>query len=358
MSFIQSFKAISAKINSIAKDMDEKVDTFADEVLSIITDYDEDFFSRAANDADEDKANMKSAIKKLFDMFKPEEKKKSVNGFIVYCNENREDCIRNNAGKKPTEITSILGQQWKALDKDEQSEYNAKAKSVKPLTDEEKKAKNRARSSSRKPAAEKVKCEFDDCDKTVKEPKPHTDGKCYCYNHFKKVLTEEKKASIVKCSHESKDGKKCSSEAIDGTWCARHLKKDSSPKVSPKASPKASPKSEKEEKPEKKSVSKKSEKEEAPASPQGTTCDYKTVVKINQDNEYWSCKSITLQGKRFRFHKQSGLVLEMEKPILKGTYINKEFKHFKDMDAKIKKWAIKCGIEEEEVEMELDSDEE
>ena len=62
-----------------------------------VLDYDSEFFSRGDNE-DEDKANMKSAIKKLFDMFKQEEKK----------------------------------------------------------------AKNRSRSSSKKPAAEKVKCDFED----------------------------------------------------------------------------------------------------------------------------------------------------------------------------------------------------
>ena len=308
MSFIQSFKAISAKINSIAKDMDEKVDTFAEEVLSIIVDYDEDFFSRAANDVDEDKANMKSAIKKLFDMFKPDEKKKSVNGYIVYCNENREECVRNNAGKKPTEITTILGQQWKALDKEEQKVYNDKAKSVKPLTDDEKKEK----------AAEKRK--------EKKSEKPE-----------KKVEKKDTKKKEDKKSESKKEEKK-------------EEKKDSKKKEEKKEVKKDSKK--KEEKEEKKSS--------PPASPQSTSCDYKTVVKYNEDPEFWACKSITMEGKRNRIHKQSGLVLDMEKPILLGSYINKEFKNVNEMDAKIKKWAIKCGIEEkveeEDIEMDLESE--
>ena len=48
MSFLSTLKTVSNKINAIAKAMDEKVDTFADQVLALVEDYDADFFANAS----------------------------------------------------------------------------------------------------------------------------------------------------------------------------------------------------------------------------------------------------------------------------------------------------------------------
>ena len=185
--FSSALKAAVSKINSIVSDMDEKVDTFADQVLDIFVDYEENIFKN-----DEDKADMKQKIIGLFEMFQPEKRAPSVSGYNVFCKEQRDAVKAKNPSLSASEILGALGAEWKALDKDEKEEWNAKAKLAKPMTTEEKSAK---RSASRKPAEkkEKVKCQFDGCDKCPKEPKEHTDGKVYCSKHLDKVILAEAK---------------------------------------------------------------------------------------------------------------------------------------------------------------------
>ena len=99
MSFLLSLKAVSNKINSIAKAMDEKVDTFSDNVLAIVEEFDSDFFTREKDDdlAEKTRVDMKQAIKNLFTMFEPEDKKpKNINGYILFTKEHREECSKNN----------------------------------------------------------------------------------------------------------------------------------------------------------------------------------------------------------------------------------------------------------------------
>ena len=129
--FASALKAAVTKINNIASEMDKKVDIFVDEVISKMVEYDEEYFTRGGNE-ETDKDAMKESIKGLFKMFQPE-KKRSYSGYILYCQEERANIKEKNPDLSPSEITSALGAQWKALDTNEKAEYNAKAKSMKPI---------------------------------------------------------------------------------------------------------------------------------------------------------------------------------------------------------------------------------
>ena len=373
MSFVSSLKTITNKINSIAKGMDEKVETFADSVLSIVEHYDQDFFANA-KDAEKDRVDMKAAIIKLFDMFQPENKPKNINGYILFTKEQRGECAKRNPTMSPTQLTSALSQEWKALDQSERDEYNTRAKSVAPQSEEEKKAK---RSSSKKPSKPQVTCDYSGCDKVVKNPTQHTDGCTYCATHFKKVVSDEKKAITPKCQHTSKDDKKCTSDAVNGEWCTRHMKK-SSPAVAPVAEPVAEKKEKsakdsvkeklaaaekKMEEAKAKAASPKSSPVSAPASPSTSKFNFKTEspVKITEDPEYWICVGIKFDGvNKSRLHKKTGLVLKLSEDVLEGTFINGKATKLDDLSDDTKAWARKCGItvEEDDEDMDMELDEE
>ena len=129
--FASALKAAVTKINNIASEMDKKIDIFVDEVISKMVEYDEEYFTRGGNE-ETDKDAMKESIKGLFKMFQPE-KKRSYSGYILYCQEERANIKEKNPELSPSEITSALGAKWKALDANEKAEYNAKAKSMKPI---------------------------------------------------------------------------------------------------------------------------------------------------------------------------------------------------------------------------------
>ncbi len=386
MSFLSTLKTVSNKINSIAKAMDDKVENFADEVIGLIIDYNEDFFAMS-DDGEKDRADMKAAIIKLFGMFQPEDKKpKNINGYILFTKEQRDACMRRNLGVSPTDLTKALSVEWKALEQSERDDYNTRAKSVAPQTEEEKKAK---RSSSKKPSKPQVTCEFSGCDKVVKNPTQHTDGCTYCATHFKKVVADEKKAATPKCHHVGKEGKECTSDAVNGEWCTRHMKK-SSPSVSPVVAPVA----EKEEKKAaNKSVSKKSEKPEkeeksakdsvkeklaaaekkmaeakAKASPSTASTSspiakgfsFKTTVpvSITEKPEWWICKGIKLEGEKQRLHKETGLVLHLTENNLLGSFVDGKFTKADDMFQEQIAWAKQCGLTVNEGEEDIELDEE
>jgi hypothetical protein len=392
MSFVSALKTITNKINSIAKEMDKKCETFADEVLSIVESYDADFF---ANSPDADRVDMKASIIKLFDMFQADDKKpKNINGYILFTKEQREACAKRNPDMSPTQLTSALSVEWKALDQSERDDYNTRAKSVAPQTEEEKRAK---RSSSKKPSKPQVTCDYSGCDKVVKNPTQHTDGCTYCATHFKKVVSDEKKAATPKCQHVGKDDKKCVSDAVNGEWCTRHMKK-SSPVVAPVAEPLAklgavnSEVAEKKAADKNKSVSKKAEEKpksdkkssveeklaaaekkmdeakakasspaSAPASP-ASKFNFKTEspVKTTEDPEYWICVGIKFDGvNKSRLHKKTGLVLKLGEDVLEGTFINGKATKLDALSDDTKTWARKCGItveDDEDMDMELDEE--
>ena len=145
MSFVSALKTITNKINSMAKAMDSKVDTFSDSVLSLIEETNSEFFDET------DREEFKNKIKSLFSMFDQEDKKpKKINGYILFSQENRETCGVNNPGITPTELTKKLGAEWQNLNSEEKQSYTERAKDVKPQTKEEKKAK---RAASKSPLA-------------------------------------------------------------------------------------------------------------------------------------------------------------------------------------------------------------
>uniref|UniRef100_A0A6C0DL45 HMG box domain-containing protein n=1 Tax=viral metagenome TaxID=1070528 RepID=A0A6C0DL45_9ZZZZ len=171
--FASALKAAVTKINNIASEMDKKVDIFVDEVITKMVEYDEEYFTRGGNE-ETDKDAMKESIKGLFKMFQPE-KKRSYSGYILYCKEERNNIKEKNPELSPPEITSALGAQWNALDVNEKAEYNAKAKSMKPIEAPKTKAvskkKEEKKAVSKKKEEPKKKEEKEKVSKKKEEPK-------------------------------------------------------------------------------------------------------------------------------------------------------------------------------------------
>ncbi len=369
MSFLLNIKSYTSKLNSVAKAMDDKVEEYVNEAIDKLVEYDEEIFTRGGNE-EADKLDMKETLKKLFSLFDVQPKKKSINGYIFFTKENREDCSKRNPGMSPTQVTSALSQEWKALEQTERDEWNLRAKSVAPQTEEEKRAK---RSSSKKPSSSKPKvtCDYSGCDKAVKNPTQHTDGCVYCATHFKKVVSDEKKAATPKCQHTDKEGKECKSDALNGEWCSRHMKKPSSEKEDKNSRNEVAQSAAKSvsKKPEsKKSPSQKPS--EAPKTPALSSATDKfnfkreAPVNISENPEWWTCKAIKLDGvNKNRYHLKTGLVLELSETKLVGTYINSKPVFLQDVSEEVKEWCRKSGIdvgEEEDIELdeELESEDE
>ena len=324
--FASALKSAITKINNITSEMDKKVNDFVDEVISKIVDYDEEYFTRGGNE-ETDREDMKASIKDLFKMFQPE-KKKSYSGYILYCQEERNNIKERNPDLNPAQITSALGAQWKALDADEKAEYNLKAKSMKPMTDEEKAEKKaEKRASSKKPA---VKDE-DKANKKAPSKKTGAGNK------------EEDKAS-KKAPSTKKEDKKTEDKANKKAPSKKTEKTDGSSTV--KKSPMKSPKTEA------------GEKKDFEFS--GEPTPIMSFKKINLDEN--------TEGKRWRYDENTGLCFEMDNDKLIARYTKDgDLTWVKDLPEKIKTWARKAGysvgddedeIEDIEVDEELSSDEE
>lgn len=332
--FASALKAAVSKINSITSEMDKKVDIFVDEVISKIVDYDEEYFTRGGNE-ETDREDMKASIKDLFKMFQPE-KKKSYSGYILYCQEERNNIKGRNPELNPAQVTSALGAQWKALDADEKAEYNLKAKSMKPMTDEEKAEKKaEKRASSKKP-----------------------------------VVKDEDKANKKAPSKKTEAGKK---EEVDkGAEADKASKKAPSTKKEDKANKKApSKKTEAKESSEKKTDGSSTVKKSPMKSPK-TEAKKKDFDFSAEPTPIMSFKRINLddntEGKRWRYDPETGLCFEMDKDELVARYTKDgDLTWVKDLPEKIKNWAKKAGysvgdeedeIEDIQVDEELSSDEE
>lgn len=307
--FASALKAAVTKINSITSEMDKKVDVFVDEVISKIVDYDEEYFTRCGNE-ETDREDMKASIKDIFKMFQPE-KKKSYSGYILYCQEERNNIKERNPELNPAQITSALGAQWKALDSDEKAEYNLKAKVMKPMTDEEKAEKKaEKRASSKKPVVRDEEKANKKAPSTKKEDKSSKESKA------------DKKAPSKKTEEVKK---------TDGS---------STVKKSPMKSPKTEPKN-----------------KDFDFSTEPTPI--MSFKKINLDEN--------TEGKRWRYDPETGLCFEMNEDVLVARYTKDgDLTWVKDLPEKIKNWAKKAGysIGDEEDEIpdieidELSSDEE
>jgi len=388
--FYESLKSVAAKINSIAKEMDKKTNDFAEAVIAVFVDYDEEIFTRNGNEGD--RADIKQSIINLFSTFAPEKKDKKLTGYNLYCQEARADLVERNPNIKAADVMAALGAEWKALDESEKKEWNTKAAEKSPATEEEKAAK---KSKSKKSSAPKKTCDYAGCTKVVKDPSQHSDGCVYCASCLKKVVVAEKKATTPKCQHLDKEGEQCKANAINGEWCSKHMKK-SSPSVKPVAEPKKVEKEEKKvnksesKKPEKKSESKKSEKKESikdelkskvsavekkieeakkkASSPAAKPVakpvakksgfDFSTEEPVDKDDEkFWEFKNAKAGKEEIRINKRTGLVFKRHSDELFGLNKDGEMIDLENVDEEVKEWARRCGWgKEEDDEIEMDDD--
>lgn len=363
--FANALKAAVSKINSIVSDMDEKVDTFADQVIEVFVDYEENLFRN-----DKDKADIKQKIVSLFEMFQPEKRAPSVSGYNIFCKEQREAVKAKNPELSASAILGALGAEWKALEKDEKEEWNAKAKLANPMSAEEKSAK---RSASRKPAEkkEKVKCAYDNCEKCPKEPKEHTDGKVYCAKHLDKVILAEAKTPKTSPKTEAKPEPKSTKKSVS---------KKTEEKVEKKVEVSAK---EKLEKKLAEANEKLKAKTDAVSSPKPITVSPKTAAKpattikkttfdftsapkpIGENIDFWATKRFNLNkntdGKKWRYNKETGLCFEDNEDFtLAATFIDGAVAWLDEIPEEVKEWARKSGCEvpaeDEDMDIELDGE--
>jgi hypothetical protein len=350
--FASALKSAITKINNITSEMDKKVDLFVDEVISKIVDYDEEYFTRGGNE-ETDRDDMKASIKDLFKMFQPE-KKKSYSGYILYCQEERSNIKERNPDLNPAQITSALGAQWKALDADEKAEYNLKAKSMKPMTDEEKAEKKaEKRASSKKPVVSGASGPVRDDD-----TEPKVSDKASKKAPSKKEEKKEDKASKKAPSTKKEEKKEDKASKKAPSTKKEEKKTDGSSTV--KKSPMKSPKTE--------------AGNPVPGSgnPVLGAGKKKDFDFSGEPTPIMSFKKINLddntEGKRWRYDENTGLCFEMNEDVLVARYIKDggDLTWVKDLPEKIKTWARKAGysvgdedeIEDIELEGELSSDEE
>jgi len=367
--FSSALKAAVSKINSIVSDMDGKVDTFADQVLDIFVDYEENLFK-----CDEDKADIKQKIVGLFEMFQPEKRAASVSGYNIFCKEQREAVKAKNPELSASAILGALGAEWKALDKDEKEEWNAKAKLANPMSAEEKSAK---RSASRKPAKgasagekkEKVKCAYDGCDKCPKEPKQHTDGNVYCAKHLDKVILSEAKSPKTSPKTEAKPepksnknksvSKKTEVEKKTEVSAKEKLEKkleEANKKLAEKTSAVSAPKPI--------TVSTKTSAKPAAATIKKTTFDFTSEPKtIGENLNFWATKRVKLDktsDKKWRYNAATGLCFEDNDDFtLAATYVDGAIAWLDAIPEEVKEWARNSGCNvpsDEDDDIELDGE--
>jgi hypothetical protein len=367
--FSSALKAAVSKINSIVSEMDKKVDTFADQVLDIFVDYEENLFRN-----DEDKADIKQKIVGLFEMFQPEKRAPSVSGYNVFCKEQRDTVKARNPELSASEILGALGAEWKALDKDEKETWNAKAKLANPMSAEEKSAK---RSASRKPAEkkEKVKCAYDGCDKCPKEPKQHTDGKIYCAKHLDKVILAEAKSPKTEAKPEPKTNKnKSVSKKTEVEKKTEKVEKktevsakDKLEKKLAEANKKLAEKTFAVSSPKPITVSPKTSAKPAAATIKKTTFDFTSEPKpIGENRDFWGTKRVKLDktsDKKWRYHAATGLCFEDNDDFtLAATYVDGAVAWLNEIPEEAKEWARKsdCKVpaddDDEDDDIELDGE--
>lgn len=339
--FASALKAVVTKINNLTTDMDKKVDVFVDQVISKIVYYDEEYFTRGGNE-ENDREDMKASIKDLFKMFQPE-KKKSYSGYILYCQEQRNNVKENNPELNPAQVTSALGAQWKALDADEKAEYNLKAKSMKPMTDEEKAQKKvEKKSSSKKPVVR-------DEDKASK--KAPSKGAVRKANGAKGDKAGEAGNPVPGAGKKTEDkaSKKAPSKKTEDKTNTKKPEEngangDKKTDGTIKKSPMKSPKTEE------------GKKKDFDFSAEPTPIVSFKRINLDENTE----------GKRWRYDPNTGLCFEMDKDVLVARYKDDVLTWVKDLPEKIKTWAKKAGysadddeeIEDIQVDEELSSDEE
>lgn len=362
--------------------MDEKVDTFADQVIQVFSQYasekcETELFPAEEDGVENDKAELKQKIVSLFEMFQPEKRASSVSGYNIFCKEQREAIKEKNPKLSASEILGALGAEWKALNKEEKEEWNARAKLAKPMTSEEKSAK---RSSSRKPAGaekkEKVKCQYDGCETCPKEPKEHDDGKIYCAKHLDKVIIAEKKSPKTTPKKSPKTEEKSEKKSVSKkTERAGAKGGEAVEKVELSAKEKLEKKLEEANKKlAEKTKEVKSSKPIAVSAPKNTTktatnkkstFDFTSEPKpIGENIDFWACKRVNLNkntdGKKWRYNSATGLCFEDNDDfILAATWIDGAVAWLDEIPEEVKEWAKNSGCnlpENDEDDIELDGE--
>jgi hypothetical protein len=320
MSFLSVFKAVSAQLNKAAKTLDDKIDTFASSVSDeIISSFDLD---------DEHKNEIIEIIKGKFSILFENEKRKTSNGFMVFCNEKRKEVSElekeKNPNIKPTEISKVLGAMWKELSQEDRNHYNSIASDKKDKPEEKK-----------EPVKEvKEVCQFDGCTKVLKNKVEH-EGKFYCAIHYKKAITDDKKSKVIKCNHVKKDGVKCTANAIDGNWCGKHLKKTPRENMSGREVVSDTDRSHES-----------NEKKEPIKYDEGVNELPVKDINDEENDDFWVFKRIKIEGEKCRLHQLSNIVLHITENVFLGYNEDGEFmSNLNDIKPHIIEWVKKCGIE-------------
>jgi uncharacterized Zn finger protein (UPF0148 family) len=309
-------------------------------------------------------------------MFQPEKRAASISGYNIFCKEQREAVKAKNPELSASAILGALGAEWKALDKDDKDEWNAKAKLANPMSAEEKSAK---RSASRKPAEkkEKVKCAYDGCDKCPKEPKQHTDGNVYCAKHLDKVILAEAKSPKTSPKSEAKSEAKSEPKVNKN----KSVSKKTEDKVEVSAKEKLEKKlAEANEKLKAKTsavsastgakavkaitVSPKTSAKPA-TTIKKTTFDFTSDAKpIGENVDFWATKRVNLnkntEGRRWRYNASTGLCFEDNDDFtLAATYVDGAVAWLDAIPEEVKEWAKNSGCEvpeDENMDIELDGE--
>ena len=325
MSFLSVFKAVSAQLNKAAKTLDDKIDTFASSVSDeIISSFNID---------NEHKNEIIEIIKGKFSILFENEKRKTTNGFMVFCNEKRKEVSElekeKNPNIKPTEISKVLGAMWKELSQEDRNHYNSIASDKKDKPEEKK-----------EPVKEKEVCQFDGCTKVLKNKVEH-EGKFYCAIHYKKAITDDKKSKVIKCNHVKKDGVKCTANAIDGNWCGKHLKK--TPRENMSGREVVSDTDRSHESNEKKEPN---EYKEPIKYDEGVNELPVKDINDEENDDFWVFKRIKIEGEKCRLHQLSNIVLHITENVFLGYNEDGEFmSNLNDIKPHIIDWVKKCGIE-------------
>ena len=238
---------------------------------------------------------------------KKEKRAGKLSGYTLFTKQMHQDKKEEfkNKGLKGTEVTKEIGAMWKALSKEEQQEYNDKAKKENDEnpSGSRKTSRKGSKKGSSKSDKETHKCCFviskgerkgETCDTTVRSDEPTFEGQWLCSKH---ATAEKKKAESNKKDKKEKSSKKKDKDAEEEKPKKKKAeKKEEEDEEEEKPKKKAVKKVEKkvveddeeEEKPSKKSEKKKVEKkvvEDEEEEKPKKKVEKKTEKKVQEDDE-------------------------------------------------------------------------
>jgi len=217
---------------------------------------------------------------------KKEKRAGKLSGYTLFTKQMHQDKKEEfkNKGLKGTEVTKEIGAMWKALSKEEQQEYNDKAKKENDEnpSGSRKTSRKGSKKGSSKSDKETHKCCFviskgerkgETCDTTVRSDEPTFEGQWLCSKH---ATAEKKKAESNKKDKKEKSSKKKDKDA-----------EEEKPKK--KKAEKKEEEDEEEEKPKKKAVKKVEKKvvedDEEEEKPSKKSEKKKVEKKVVEDEE-------------------------------------------------------------------------